>query len=129
MIDYRIRLNETGALFSAPRTNMLLRRYADDTERTVAEYALGLVRAHLVGVLKQPTGYYQSQVQVRYRRGDPEVSDGGVIYGPWLEGVGSRNAPVTRFKGYSTFRRVGQVVDQQAGRIADRVWSRYAGAF
>lgn len=129
MIDYRIRMRETGALFSAPRTNMLLRRYADDVERAVAEYTLGLVQAHLVGVLKNPTGYYQSQVRIRYRGGDPEVSDGGVIYGPWLEGVGSRNSPVTRFRGYSTFRRVGQLVDRQAGRIADRTWSRYAGQF
>ena len=37
----------------------------------------------------------------------------------------SRNAPVTRFKGYSTFRRVGQRVDRRAKYIAERVLPRY----
>ncbi len=128
MIDYRIRMSGRGALFDG-RANMLLRRYADDVEKEVAEYALNLVQFHLASHLKHPTGYYQSQVAIRYRGGDPMVTDGGVIYGPWLEGVGSRNSPVTRFKGYKTFRTVAQVVDRDAGRIADQVWRRYAGRF
>jgi hypothetical protein len=33
------------------------------------------------------------------------ISDRGVVYGPWLEGTGSRNQ-TTRFKGYASFRRV-----------------------
>lgn len=128
MIDYRIRFGHRGALFdgSAP---MLLRRYADDVEREVAEYGLNLVHFHLAANLKHPTGYYQSHVQIRYEGGDPNISDGGVVYGPWLEGVGSRNSPVTRFKGYRVFRTVGQIVDRDAGRIADRVWDRYVGRF
>lgn len=129
MIDYDIRLRETGALFSGPRTNMLLRRYADDCEREVAEYALNLVHFNLASSLKNPTGRYQSQVQIRHVGGDPEVSDGGMIYGPWLVGVGSRNFPVTRFRGYSSFRRARQIADRDAGRIADGVWSRYVGQF
>jgi hypothetical protein len=30
------------------------------------------------------------------------------VYGPWLEGVGSRNFPVTRFRGYHAFRVAAQ---------------------
>lgn len=129
VIDYRIRMASRGALFQPGQANMLLRRYADDCERETAEYALNLVQFHLASHLKNPTGYYQSQVDIRYRGGDPEVNDNRVIYGPWLEGVGSRNSPVTRFKGYHVFRTVAQIVDRDAGRIADRVWSRYAGRF
>jgi hypothetical protein len=33
-----------------------------------------------------------------------ELHDSGVVYGPWLEGVGRRNK-VSRFKGYSSFRK------------------------
>jgi len=43
------------------------------------------------------------------------ITDGGVVYGPWLEGVGSRNE-VTRFKGYSSFRKTR---DWLGGKIHD----------
>jgi hypothetical protein len=118
-----------GVLFQQGQANMLMRRYADDVERETAEYGEGLVHFYLASSLKRPTGYYQSQIAIRYRGGDPVVSDGGVIYGPWLEGVGSRNSPATRFPGYATFRKVTQIVDRDAGVIADRVWQRYTGAF
>jgi hypothetical protein len=39
-------------------------------------------------------------------------------YGPWLEGVGSRNA-TTRFKGYQGFRRATDELDTQAAPIAE----------
>lgn len=129
MIDYRIRFDSRGALFEPGRANMLMRRYADDVEKETAEYAESLVHFYLAGSLKNPTGHLQSKIGIRYRGGDPMVTDGGVIYGPWIEGVGSRNFPVTRFRGYSTFRRVAQIVDRDAGRIADRVWNRYVGRF
>ena len=32
------------------------------------------------------------------------ITDSNVVYGPWLEGIGSRNQ-TTRFKGYSIFRK------------------------
>jgi hypothetical protein len=128
VIDYRVHLGSRGALFDG-RANMLMRRYADDVERETAEYAENLVQFYLASHLKHPTGHLQSKVAVRYRGGDPMVTDGGVIYGPWIEGVGSRNSPVTRFKGYSSFRKAGQAVQRDVGRIADRVWSRYVGQF
>ncbi len=44
------------------------------------------------------------------------IHDSKVIYGPWLEGVSSRNQ-TTRFKGYAMFRNARQ----QLGRIASGV--------
>lgn len=127
MIDYRISSQLRGPVFDG-RAPMLMRRYIREMEQEVAEYAHGLVHFHLAASLRNPTGYYQSHVQIRWRRGHPEVSDGGrIVYGPWLEGVGSRNFPETRFRGYATFRRVGQVVQRDAGRIGDRVWQRQIG--
>ncbi len=37
------------------------------------------------------------------------VDDGGVIYGPWLEGTSNRNK-TTRFKGYAAFRKTRDFV-------------------
>ena len=83
------------------------------------------VHGRLQGSLRHPTGYYESRVQVDPRgQSDHVISDSGVIYGPWLEGTGSRNA-TTRFKGYHTFRKVTQELDRKARGIAFRVLDSY----
>lgn len=126
-IDYRIR--RRGALFDASQSTMLMRRYARDTEEQTAEFAKNQVMLNLARSLRTRTPYYETQVAVRWRGGHPVVDDNRVVYGPWLEGVGSRNFPVTRFRGYASFRRANQATERAAGDIADRVWRRYAGRF
>jgi len=43
-----------------------------------------------------------------------KVTDGGVIYGPWLE----KGRQGTRFRGYAMFRRTRQWAEKQAPEIA-----------
>ncbi|KKK70549.1 hypothetical protein LCGC14_2922870 [marine sediment metagenome] len=54
------------------------------------------------------------------------LTDGGVIYGPWLEGTSSRNA-TTRFKGYASFRKTGDYLRGAIKGIAQSVVKRLAG--
>lgn len=54
-----------------------------------------------------------------------EIRDGGVIYGPWLEGISTRNQ-TTRFKGYSAFRRVAQVLRGHTTEYFNAFWRRYS---
>ena len=51
------------------------------------------------------------------------ITDGGCVYGPWLEGVGSRNA-TTRFKGYSFFRKTSQWLQKEVVNIANKALKR-----
>ena len=86
----------------------------------VADYAKFEVLMQLNEVLQHPTGHYESQItdqtiQPTLHR----IHDNGVIYGPWLEGVGSRNYPATRFKGYHTFRIVKNRMQQKARAIVE----------
>ena len=55
-----------------------------------------------------PTGYAARHIVNRDMSSQHVITDSGIVYGAWLEGVGSRNFPKTRFKGYSIFRRVTQ---------------------
>jgi hypothetical protein len=55
------------------------------------------------------------------------VNDRGIVYGPWLEGVGSRNFPKTRFKGYASFRRAVHRVRGEVPRISQAVLRRHIG--
>jgi len=67
------------------------------------------------------TGNYRRNVSAEVRPSLSVVlSDGGVIYGPWLEGVSSRNQS-TRFKGYATFRKTGQWLNKQIPKEAEKL--------
>lgn len=79
----------------------------------------GVNRIHdrLHEVLKHPTGYYESKIHTERQSNDLVITDTPVIYGPWLEGVGSRNQS-TKFKGYSTFRMVAKKLQRDTGAIA-----------
>jgi hypothetical protein len=84
----------------------------------VADYTKFEVLRTLMEVLQHPTGYYESQItDTPVSSTLHRVHDNGVVYGPWLEGVGSRNYPVTRFKGYHTFRIVRNRMAQKTKAI------------
>ncbi|TVZ96520.1 hypothetical protein [Streptomyces sp. BK340] len=123
-IDFNVRTAKRGPMFDG-RTAKAMHAYRDEISLRIAEEGEKLIRQRLKVVLQHPTGYYESRISVD-RAGDGyRVSDGGVIYGPWLEGTGSRNSPVTRFPGYATFRRTKPLVDKRAREIAVRLLARY----
>jgi len=113
----------TGPLFTGPVTPKVTRAIDGTVQELMekGEQRLGQL------LQKAPTGVYLSDGKSvgHYRRNvhgelRPDhsalITDGGVIYGSWLE-FGGRG---TRFKGYSTFRKVGQWLEQQAPAIADK---------
>lgn len=107
-----------GPLFNG-RASVAVHAFCDEAEDEIGQHGVNVIRTELGSVLKRPTGYYQSRIQTDRVGGDSVINDGGVIYGPWLEGVGSRNR-TTRFKGYFTFRRMAQTIQRQAAGIAGR---------
>lgn len=91
----------------------------------VADYTRYEVLTQLDKVLVNPTGYYESQVVADRRTPYTwSVNDSNVVYGPWLEGTGSRNSPVTRFPGYHTFRIVQGRMSQKRAAIVEAWLSR-----
>jgi|SRR5689334_745682 len=103
-------------------------RAEDEIAEAEAAFALSQVKGNLHASLKHPTGFYESRVSIHRMQGDPVVSDGGVIYGPWLEGTGSRNSS-TRFKGYWSFRRARSALEANKERIARGVLVKYLRRF
>ena len=66
------------------------------------------------------TGHYRRSVNGRMLDSlHGEIHDSKVVYGPWLEGTGSRNA-TTRFKGYAAFRRARQELERIKTGIIQR---------
>jgi len=60
------------------------------------------------------TGHYRRSVSGEAQGLSGRIDDGGVIYGPWLELGGGR------FKGYATFRKVGEWLEKQSDDVLEK---------
>ncbi len=116
----------TGPLFDG-RALRIADRMSDDIIDAVAEEAFEQVGAALNVVLRNPTGFYQSRIAIRRARGSAVVDDSGVVYGPWLAGVSSRNQ-TSRFKGYAHWRRATQRTERLVGQTANPIVRRHVKA-
>lgn len=91
---------------------------------TLAYGGLAQWHQNLDASLVHPTPYYETQITAEPHGDTWVVHDRGIIYGPWLEGVGSRNK-TTRFKGYSALRRAFQDLVQRAPGMLQPVLERW----
>ncbi|MEU8362324.1 hypothetical protein AB0C27_40530 [Nonomuraea sp. NPDC048882] len=127
MLEVQATIKMKGPIVEG-RAAGILDGFTEDAVDAVAEQGFRDIGFTLHRVLKHPTGYYQSRIRNRQLGPTTRVLyDDRVIYGPWLEGVGSRNAPATRFEGYFTFRRVAQGLKRKAGPLAQAAVRRNLG--
>lgn len=99
-----------------------VRDYEKDVARELGEEAEDTWLNLLDERLRHQRPYYTTRItnkRVAWNR--YKIHDNGVIYGHWLEGTGSRNAPVTIFPGYWSMRDTK--VDMKAKRrpIAEEI--------
>ena len=107
----------SGPLFDG-RAEAALHRYLDTMPDDIAKKGVDLIHVRLPSVLKHDTGRYMAHIHTNRQVNDRVITDTPVVYGPWLEGTGSRNSPKTRFRGYFTFKLIRQALDAVAGDIA-----------
>lgn len=128
LLRIRSRARYTGPLLDDATTRRVFRDFADDLEEDGAEFALDRVKDSFHTHFKNPTGFYESNVRIRRTSTGREVWDGGwagPVYGPWLEGNGSRNN-TTRFKGYHSFRNAARALENRIEEMGDRLFrTRY----
>jgi hypothetical protein len=120
-IDIRVE----GPLFDG-RAARAMQAAADDAREAIAEFAEEHALSLMGATFRNPTGYYESNVQTTRVSADTSlVHDNGVVYGPWLEGVGSRNRPRPGFPGYHHWRQTKGLVAARGPMIADRAVQRH----
>lgn len=125
MFLLRIRTRTQGALFTT-EAHRLFEEFEDDLEEEGAEWALDHIKRTFHTSFKEPTGSYESHVRIHGTPSGQEVWDGGAAgpaYGPWLEGVGSRN-DTTRFKGYHAFRKAAAALEARIEAMGERLLHR-----
>jgi len=132
-------VRESGPLFDGG-ADRAVRDYCRDVERRLAEEAARRVRLYLptqykylhgTGEVPRPEvdrgagpGYYASQVHAEASIEQYRVTDSGVIYGPWLEGVSERNMAY-RFPGYHAFRKIASEMNRESGELAEEILPPY----
>lgn len=109
-----------GPLFDG-QAAIAVRDYCEDVELQVADEGVGMVKSRLNQVLRTQTPYYATKIEQMPFQGHRKVTGESVIYHWWLEGKGSRNYPVTRFKGYHTFEITAGTLRSAAGALAESV--------
>lgn len=96
--------------------------YEADVAEALAEEGQSLMLRRLSQVLRNPTGYYESRIDTKRRSHNRyEVHDSDVVYGPWLEGTGSRNKPRPGFPGYHSFSVVEEQLKRRRGSISRKI--------
>lgn len=117
-----------GPLFDG-RAADAMARMAEELKSEVAKTAEDTWQTFMDTSFRHPTGRYQSFVNIAKREKELVVNDGWpesqLEYGPWLEGIGSRNSPVTRFPGYFALRRAAVKVEGEIHEIAQPVIDKY----
>lgn len=116
---------EVKVIFSGPlfdgRAQAAMPGIVDAVSGALGAEGRRRVLAGLDATLKRPTGAYRSRIALYGpTQGQARVHDNRGIYGPWLEGTGSRNR-TTRFKGYRNFRTATQVLQRAAKPLAEHV--------
>jgi hypothetical protein len=112
-----------GPLFDG-RARAAANAYVNRLERDLAEEGLNILRGEMHRVFRNPTGYYESRCQVIEGH---KISDSRVVYGPWLAGIGSRNYPVTKFRGYDHWLVTRDKLNARKVGIGERLLRRYTG--
>lgn len=109
----------SGPLFDAAGRDAILRDGLRDIEDTVGDHVLEMWRDTLDHNIRVNTGTYVSQTRVTRQDNAAVVNDGTSVYGPWLESTGSRNYPVTRFKGYRSAETTTHAAQDSADLLAE----------
>lgn len=113
-----------GPLFDG-RAERAIEDACDDARDDIAAYAEERVLLGTSMNFKTRTPYYETRVTTtRVSSEVSQVDDQGVIYGPWLEGVGSRNSQRPGFPGYHFWRAAKQAVAVRGPQIAEAAVQR-----
>lgn len=110
----------SGPFFDTSARDGLAAKFNHDASLAIAEKAADVIKSTLNASIRHPSApdYGGRRVRTTTFSNGATVYDSNAVYGPWLEGTGSRNSPVTRFPGYWSFRRSTQQIQASASAWA-----------
>ena len=124
-----IKVITTGPLFDGHAPE-LMHEMGEEIRKEVGKNLLDTWVSSMDAHFRHNGGVYESTAQVIERDGATVVNDGwgetnDLPYGPWLEGLGSRNSPVTRFPGYHSLRQSAVATEAAVPEISQPIVDDY----
>ena len=115
MADVTVRF--TGPLFDGV-AEILVEEYCGKLERVLGERAFDVFHEMLDDSIRVNHGVYTGYIRLTQDERGTVVDDGwsennDLPYGLWLEGIGSRNSPVTIFEGYHSLERTREQIESE----------------
>lgn len=117
----------SGPLFDG-RAASALDDFAEWAHAEIGQQALADWQYNMDQAFQYPTGYYESTISLDSDEYGTTAHDDGVIYNFWLEGIGRRNAPVTRFEGYHSAERAAIDAKARIEELIDPIPPRFLAA-
>jgi hypothetical protein len=117
-------MGTTGPIFE-PGWLGQFKKGITESRHEVAEHGLERWMFNMNSSFQTQTPYYAVHARLRKFPHQDIVDDQQIVYGYWLEGIGSRNFPVTRFKGYRAMGRAFGLVKAHAVDIFTRAMGRH----
>lgn len=118
-------VDTSGPLFDG-RALRALREFVDDAPYEIAREGIDIYLSVYRPQVQHPTPYYEYLItRERVEFAESRIWDGGEVpYGPWLESTGSKNYPVTRFRGYHSMEKSTPLVQAAAAPVAEALLRR-----
>jgi hypothetical protein len=118
--EFRLDADTSGPVFDG-RAERAIDDLCHESASKAGTEGVRILRAEFDRVLQHQTPYYVTRVKSHDRGNESVIDDGRIVYGPWLEGTGSRNYPVTRFRGYKTFQRMFRPISIRAKAVVQEL--------
>lgn len=118
-------IDKRGPIFDG-RAEKAFHDAANSVEKEIATIGASMIRSEMDSTFRTQTPFYRLKNIATPEPPGWAIHDQGVVYGPWLEGTGSRN-PTARFKGYSIYRRSVARITAIATNTGKRIIVQYMG--
>jgi hypothetical protein len=121
----------SGPVFDGSAEPMI-ERMIEEVRSTVADQAMVEWESNMESRIRHSGPVYQTFAHVKEDGDETLVNDGWgetneLPYGPWLEGVGSRNSPVTVFPGYHSLGDAYEATLEQVDELVEPVVEDWVG--
>lgn len=121
----KVTVTMSGPLFKPGQVDDTLKDIQEDIVKRLLDEGKRRVLSTLDASLKHPTGAYRKRITTYGPvQGQGRIHDDRGIYGPWLNGTGSRNSR-SRFKGYGHFKKTQKTLERAAAPLARQVVSEH----
>jgi hypothetical protein len=120
-----VSVNHSGPLFSGAAAAEV-HKTADQWAQSLATTGAADIRATQNVTFRTQTPHARLQTEARAEAPGWKIWDQRLIYGPWLEGTGSRNR-TTRFKGYGIWRAAASRIQARAVSIGQPIVAKFVG--